>query len=121
MDASALTPGATGRVPAGICVCAMGWKYATALCQAAHRRMLLLGHRLPCTLSVPCEESVLDESRELRRDRPCPINGCEHAVSMWSIYIDNLDLFEIVEAEAGRSLVGTTAESVAGAEKCYAV
>ena len=40
-DASVFTPEALGKVPVGVRVCAMGWRYATALCQAAHRRMLL--------------------------------------------------------------------------------
>ena len=121
VDASVFTPGALGKVPVGVRVCAMGWRYATALCQAAHRRMLLAGHRLPCTLSDPCGESSLCEARELRRDRPCPINGCKHAVAMWSVYIDNLDLYEVVEAEAVQGLINTVAPSMSGAERCYAV
>ena len=64
----------------GVRVCAMGWRYATALCQAAHRRMVLLGNKLPCALGLPCCETVLPEAQELRRDRGFPINGCRHAV-----------------------------------------
>ena len=99
----------------------MGWRYATALWQAAHRRMLIAGHRLPCTLAELCGESSLYEARELRRDRACPINGCENAVALWSVYVDNLDLYEVVAADTAEFMLGTVAPSMSGAERCYAV
>ena len=42
-------------------------------------------------------------SPEIRRDRPQSINGCCHVMSAWSVYIDNLDLFEVLEWDEGLS------------------
>ena len=99
----------------------MGWKFATAYCQMAHRRMVVLGHRLPCTLTAPGGCSCLPEAQEVRRDRAVPVNGCRHARDAWSIYIDNLDLWEIFEQDDAIRLRGTVAPFMTAAEKCYHV
>ena len=105
----------------GVKVCAMGWKYATALCQAAHRRMVILGHKLPCCLRDPQCETVLPEAQEVRRDRAFPVNGCRHAVGAWSIYIDNLDLWELFDVQTASELLGSEAEGMTAADRCYKV
>ena len=110
-----------GTVILGVRVCGMGWKFAIAYCQMAHRRMVVLGHRLPCTLTAPGGCSCLPEAQEVRRDRAVPVNGCRHARDAWSIYIDNLDLWEIFEQDDAIRLRGTVAPLMTAAEKCYHV
>ena len=105
----------------GVRVCAMGWRFATALCQAAHRRMLIRGYRMPCPVRETCCETVLPEAQEVRRDRAFPIQGCRHACGAWSIYIDNLDLWELVDRPSAVSLLGTEAEVLTVADRAYAV
>ena len=110
-----------GMTRLGVEVCAMGWKYATALCQAAHRKMVLLGFRIPCPLPGPGSCTSLPGEAEVRRDRPFPVNGCACATRAWSIYIDNFDLWEVLDAPEAEKLVGSTSSVVAETEKCYAV
>ena len=110
-----------GRTLLGVRVCGMGWKYATALCQSAHRRMVIIGYQLPCVLRDPACETVLPESNEVRRDRPFPVCGCRHSVMAWSIYIDNLDLWELFSLDGALAVEGSVAPIMLAADKCYVV
>lgn len=116
--------GAPGGWLLGCRVAGMGWKYATAVCEAAHRAMLLRGSLLPKGMS--CQEmealpqrSWVDASKEIRKDKSFPMAQRRDQLEAWSVYIDNLDVLEIMSGEEAQALKGTTAEVVRACDSAY--
>jgi hypothetical protein len=110
-----------GSTLLGVRVCGMGWKYATAVTQAAHRKMVIVGYQLPCSISQPGGLGELPECCEVRRDRGFPVTGCAHTTTAWSIYIDNLDVWETYEGAEAYKRLGSVSPLVTSAERCYSV
>ena len=81
--------------------------------------MVLRGHKLPCSLGLPGGCACLPEAEEVRRDRVFPVTGCAATCRSWSIYIDNLDLWETFDVSEALALAGSTSPFMEKAEEAY--
>ncbi len=89
---------------------AMGWISAVGGSQHLHRNVLRIGNQLPAHLA---------RIRELRWQAPPVISSHLGEKVAWQVYIDNLDLFEVVDAGESRALQQIGPSVLAIADQAY--
>ena len=107
---SAVGQSGGGEVRVASTTVAMGWVSATAVCQHIHRNLL----RPPLTGSA-----MLPAHREWRKDRPHPLTSSEADTMSWAVYIDNLELLEVLPAAEATALRGTVSRELQLARDTY--
>ncbi len=88
---------------------AMGWISATGVCQHIHRNML----RPQFSLSAG-----LPHEGEWRRDRPAPLTAFDSRA--WEVYIDNLEMQEVLPRDEALALKGSISGDLARSRAAYA-
>ncbi|CAK0849798.1 unnamed protein product [Prorocentrum cordatum] len=91
-------------------VIGMGWMSAVGVTTHLHRNMLGRSARVP---------RGLPPAAEVVRTRRLPAEAQADGIAMWCIYIDNLEIAEIVSREEAVKLKGTIPELLSRASACY--
>lgn len=92
------------------CTVAMGWRLAVGIAQHLHRNM---------QLSAEGSMWPLPASAEHRCDHPFPITQHVGENASWELFVDNLDIIEVENAEAMCRLTGTDHEWMVMAKRNY--
>eukprot|EP00435_Cladocopium_sp_Y103_P061594 s1327_g23.t1 len=98
-----------GRVHVGAAVLPMGWASAVGVLQHAHRRLALR--------SLLAGGAALIPALEIRRDAIFPDLGL--ADSLWSLYLDDTSLLELMEKKVAESLAGKPSEEQLRLRRAY--
>lgn len=85
----------------GACVLPMGWSSAVGVMQHAHRRLAL---RSPLQGGA----GLLPEL-EVRKDAVFPVLEVEGS-AIWSLYLDDTNILELIDKKLEKSLEGKTSE-----------
>ncbi|CAJ1461453.1 unnamed protein product [Effrenium voratum] len=98
-----------GRVRVGATVLPMGWASAVGVLQHAHRRL---------ALRSPLRGGAGFLGRcEIRRDSVFP--NLELGESLWSLYLDDTDLIEIMDKRLGKEMEGKNSEEQLRLRRAY--
>ena len=100
-----------GQVYVGATVLPMGWASAVGVLQHAHRNLAL---RSPLTGGA----GLLGRC-EIRRDSIFPDLEVESEEKLWSLYLDDRNLLEILEEKVAKEMEGKTADEQEQMRRAY--
>ncbi|CAK0904139.1 unnamed protein product [Prorocentrum cordatum] len=100
-----------GATQTCMCVIGMGWISVVGVTTHPHRNMLRRSGSVPRGLSP---------SNEVTRRRRLPLGVEELCPLAWTVYIDNLEIAEIVDKSEAERLRGAVPALLADARACYA-
>ena len=86
----------------------MGWLNSVTIFQHVHRQILMSSDRLSAQLFV---------LHEWYREHGIP--SFEFLRALWQVYVDDVDICEIVDKETAESLFGTTCDWQTSLTKMY--
>ena len=100
------------RARAAVRVVGMGWLSAVGVTQHLHKNLLKHESQLPRELPA---------AREVTRRRPFPMGTTREQRHAWAIYIDNLEIMEVVDRNEAEQLKGSISPLLEAAKENYDV